>query len=118
MLFLYRPVLYRAGTEQHGNAKTTLTRVRCFAARAGAQTVKAHCFVRFASFAAFKKRIQYNARWANSHSARPNGRDVRTVGLSQNLKRYAQVPPSPIANLQLWRMQARIWSRTRCTALA
>ena len=31
-------------------------------------------------------------------------------------KRYAQMSPSH--NLQLWRMQARIWSSTRRTALA
>ena len=49
MLFLWLPVLYRAGTGWHGIAKTK----RRFAARA--QTLNAHCFVRFASFAAFKK---------------------------------------------------------------
>ena len=35
---------------------------------------------------------------------------------SVNFKRYAQVPPSP--NLQLWRMQVRVRSSTRRTALA
>ena len=50
MLFLCGSVLYRAGAGWHGNAKTK----RRFAARA--QTLNAHCFVRFASFAAFKKR--------------------------------------------------------------
>jgi hypothetical protein len=42
--------LYRAGAGWHEHAKTK----RRFAARA--QTLNAHCFVRFASFAAFKKR--------------------------------------------------------------
>ena len=51
MTFLCRSALYRAGTDRHGNAKTK----RCFAARA--QTLNARCFVRFASFAAFKKRV-------------------------------------------------------------
>ena len=50
MLFLWGPVLYRAGTGWHGNAK----KKRRFAARA--QTLNVHCFVRFASFVAFKKR--------------------------------------------------------------
>jgi hypothetical protein len=49
MLFLWGPVLYRAAAGWHRSAKTK----RCFAARA--QTLNAHCFVRFASFAAFKK---------------------------------------------------------------
>ena len=48
MVFLRRTLLYRAGTERHGNAKTK----RCFAALA--QTLNAYCFVRFDSFAAFK----------------------------------------------------------------
>ena len=50
MLFLWGPVLYRAGTGWRGNAikKTAFCRA--------AQTLNAHCFVRFASFAAFKKR--------------------------------------------------------------
>ena len=51
MLFLWGPVLYRAGTGWRGNAikKTVFCRA--------AQTLNAHCFVRFASFAAFKKRV-------------------------------------------------------------
>ena len=50
MLFLWGPVLYRAGTGWRGNAikKTAFCRA--------AQTLNAHCCVRFASFAAFKKR--------------------------------------------------------------
>jgi len=43
--------------------------------------------VRFASFAAFKKRLQYTARRINSRSIRPNGRDVRAMGLLQNSAR-------------------------------
>jgi hypothetical protein len=43
--------LYRAGAGWYRSAKTK----RRFAARA--QTLNAHCFVRFASFAAFKKRV-------------------------------------------------------------
>ena len=50
MLFLCGSVLYRAGAGWYRSAKTK----RRFAARA--QTLNAHCFVRFASFAAFKKR--------------------------------------------------------------
>ena len=50
MLFLCGSVLYRAGAGWYGSAKTK----RRFAARA--QTLNAHCFVRFASFAALKKR--------------------------------------------------------------
>ena len=50
MLFLWGSVLYRAGAEWYRSAKTK----RRFAARA--QTLNAHCFVRFASFAAFKKK--------------------------------------------------------------
>jgi len=42
--------LYRAGAGWYRSAKTK----RRFAARA--QTLNAHCFVRFASFAAFKKK--------------------------------------------------------------
>ena len=49
MLFLWCLVLYRAGAGWYRSAKTK----RRFAARA--QTLNAHCFVRFASFAAFKK---------------------------------------------------------------
>ena len=50
MLFLWGPVLYRAGTGWRGNAinKTAFCRA--------AQTLNAHCCVRFASFAAFKKK--------------------------------------------------------------
>ena len=51
MLFLCRSALYRAGAGWHGNAGGK----RRFAARA--QTLNAHCFVRFASFAAFTKRV-------------------------------------------------------------
>jgi hypothetical protein len=50
MLFPWGSVLYRAGTDRHGNAETK----RCFAARA--QTLNAHYVVKFASFAAFKKK--------------------------------------------------------------
>ena len=50
MLFLWPPVLYRAGAGWYRSAKTKMR----FAARA--QTLNAHCFVRFASFAAFKTR--------------------------------------------------------------
>ena len=46
---------------------------------------------------------------------RPNIGKFEATGAA-GFKRYAQVPPSP--NLQLWRMQARIWSSTRRTALA
>ena len=49
MLFLCGSVLYRAGAGWHGNA----VKKRRFAARA--QTLNAHCFVRFASFATFKQ---------------------------------------------------------------
>ena len=73
MLFLLGSVLHRAGAGWHGNA----IKKRRFASRA--QTLNAHCFVRFASFAAFKNRLQYTARRTNSHSIRPNGRDVRAV---------------------------------------
>ena len=68
MLFSWCLVLYRAGAGWHRSAKTK----RRFAARA--QTLNAHCFVRFASFAAFKKKPavyravdqqpQYQAEWA------------------------------------------------------
>ena len=51
MLFLWPPVLYRAGAGWYRSAKTK----RRFAARA--QTLNAHCFVRFASFAAFRKKV-------------------------------------------------------------
>ena len=51
MIFLWCLVLYRAGAGWYRSAKTK----RRFAARA--QTLNAHCFVRFASFAAFKKRV-------------------------------------------------------------
>ena len=51
MLFLCRLELYRAGAGWYRSAKTK----RRFAARA--QTLNAHCFVRFASFAAFKKGV-------------------------------------------------------------
>ena len=81
MLFLCGSVLYRAGAGWYRSAKTK----RRFAARA--QTLNAHCFVRFASFAAFKKRLQYTARGINSRSIRPNGRDVRAMGLLQNSAR-------------------------------
>ena len=50
MLFLWCLVLYRAGAGWYRSAKTK----RRFAARA--QTLNAHCFVRFGSFAAFKKK--------------------------------------------------------------
>ena len=50
MSFLCGSVLYRAGAGWHGNA----VKKRRFAARA--QTLNAHCFVRVASFATFKKR--------------------------------------------------------------
>ena len=49
MLFLLGSILYRAGTEWHGNA----IKKRRFAA--WAQTLNAHCSVRFASFAALTK---------------------------------------------------------------
>jgi hypothetical protein len=51
MLFLWCLVLYRAGAGWYRSAKTK----RRFAARA--QTLNAHCFVRFAYFAAFKKAV-------------------------------------------------------------
>ena len=51
MLFLCRPALYWAGTGWRGNA----TKKTAF--RRAAQTLNAHCFVRFAFFAAFKKRV-------------------------------------------------------------
>ena len=51
MLFLCGSVLYRAGAGWYRSAKTK----RRFAARA--QTLNAHCFVRFASFAAFLKKV-------------------------------------------------------------
>ena len=51
MLFLWPPVLYRAGAGWHGNVK----KKRRFASRA--QTLNAHCFVRFASFASFLKSV-------------------------------------------------------------
>ena len=51
MLFLWGLVLYRAGAGWNGSAITK----RRFAARA--QTLNAHCFVRFASFAAFEKKV-------------------------------------------------------------
>ena len=81
MIFLLGSVFYRAGAGRHGNA----IKKRRFAARA--QTLNAHCFVRFSSFAAFKKGLQYTARRINSSSIRPNGRDVRAMGLSQNSAR-------------------------------
>ena len=52
MLFMCRSALYRAGTGWHGNEKKEKRR---FAPRA--QTLNAHCFVRFASFAAFKTKV-------------------------------------------------------------
>ena len=81
LLFLWGPALYRAGAGWHGNAKK-----RRFAARA--QNLNAHCYVRFASFAALNKKLQYSARRINSRGIRPNGRDVRAMGLSQNSARY------------------------------
>ena len=50
MLFLCRSALYRAGAGWLGNAvkKTAFPRT--------GQTLNAHCFVRFAYFAAFRKR--------------------------------------------------------------
>ena len=53
VLFLCGSALYRAGAGWHRSAKTK----RRFAAQA--HTLNAHClsFVRFASFAAFKKRV-------------------------------------------------------------
>jgi len=50
MLFLWGPVLYRAGTGWRGNA------IKKTAFCPAAQTLNAHCFVRFASFVAFKKK--------------------------------------------------------------
>ena len=68
MLFLCRPALYWAGTGWRGNA------IEKTAFRRAAQTLNAHCCVRFASFAAFLKRPtvyraadqqpQYQAEWA------------------------------------------------------
>ena len=51
MLFLCRPALYWAGTGWCGNAR------KITAFRRAAQTLNAHCFVRFAYFAAFKKTV-------------------------------------------------------------
>ena len=69
MLLLWGSVLYRAGTGWHGNAK------------ARAQTLNAHCLVQFPFFAAQKPGMRYAARSTHSRSVRPNGRDVRAVGL-------------------------------------
>ena len=41
-----------------------------------------------------KKRLQYTARRINSRSIRPNGRDVRAMGLSQNSARKSPTAQS------------------------
>ena len=56
MVFLCGSALYRAGAGWHRN---TIYKKRRFASRA--QTLNAHCCVRFASFAAFEKWVQYTA---------------------------------------------------------
>ena len=51
MLFLWPPVLYRAGAGWYGSAKTK----RRFAAQV--QTLNAHYFMQFLFFVAFKNRV-------------------------------------------------------------
>ena len=82
MLYLCRPALYRAGTGWHGNTiKKTAFR------RAGPNfqrpLLRVICFF----LRRLKQGLQYTARRINSRSIRPNGRDVRAVGLLQNSAR-------------------------------